>query len=70
MRYDDFVRQQLAGDEIAPDSPLAFIATGFLRCYPDPRDPDPEMRRHNALTDITETTSLVFIGLTIGCALP
>ena len=29
--YDHFVREQLAGDEIAPDDPDALIATGFLR---------------------------------------
>ncbi len=68
MPYNAFVREQLAGDEIVPDDPLASIATGFLRCYPDARDPNPEMRRYNALTDITETTSLVFLGLTVGCA--
>src|SRR5262249_24544887 len=33
--YDQFVRLQLAGDEIAPEDPKAFIATGFNRCYPD-----------------------------------
>ena len=35
MPYDRFVRLQLAGDEVAPDDPAAFIATGFNRCYPD-----------------------------------
>jgi Protein of unknown function (DUF1553)/Protein of unknown function (DUF1549) len=68
MRYDNFVRQQLAGDEIEPEDPLAFIATGFLRCYSDSHDPDPDMRRYNTLTDITETTGLAFLGLTVGCA--
>ena len=35
MPYDEFVRRQLAGDEVAPDDPSAFVATGFNRCYPD-----------------------------------
>jgi Protein of unknown function (DUF1549) len=29
---------------------------------------DQGLRRQNALNDITETTGLVFLGLTIGCA--
>ena len=60
MPYDRFVRLQLAGDEIAPDDPSAFIATGFNRCYPDMVDlNDQGLRRQNALNDITETTGLV-----------
>jgi hypothetical protein len=69
MPYDEFVRLQIAGDEIAGDDPNAFIATGFNRCYPDMVDlNDQGLRRQNALNDITETTGLVFLGLTIGCA--
>src|SRR5262249_49722840 len=33
--YDQFVREQLAGDEIAPENPEARIATGFNRHFPD-----------------------------------
>ena len=52
-----------------PGDPWAFIATGFNRCYPDMVDlNDQGLRRQNALNDITETTGLVFLGLTIGCA--
>ncbi len=69
LPYDQFVRLQLAGDELRPDDPWAFIATGFNRCYPDMVDlNDQRLRRQNALDDITETTGLVFLGLTIGCA--
>jgi hypothetical protein len=69
LPYDEFVRLQLAGDELRPDDPWAFIATGFNRCYPDMVDlNDQRLRRQNALDDITETTGLVFLGLTIGCA--
>ncbi len=35
LPYDRFVQLQLAGDELAPDDPRAFVATGFNRCYPD-----------------------------------
>jgi Protein of unknown function (DUF1553)/Protein of unknown function (DUF1549) len=69
LPYDDFVRMQLAGDELKPGDDAAFIATGFNRCYPDMVDlNDQGLRRQNALNDITETTGLVFLGLTIGCA--
>ncbi|MHC5543261.1 DUF1549 domain-containing protein, partial [Singulisphaera rosea] len=69
LPYDVFVRQQLAGDETDPDDPSAFIATGFNRCYPDMVDlNDQALRRQNALNDITETASLTFLGLTMGCA--
>lgn len=67
--YDRFVALQLAGDEVEPGDPAAFVATGFNRCYPDMVDlNDQGLRRQNALNDITETTSLVFLGLTLGCA--
>ena len=69
MPYDEFARGQLAGDELAPEDVSAFIATGFNRCYPDMVDlNDQGLRRQNALNDITETTALVFLGLTMGCA--
>ncbi len=69
LPYAVFVRLQLAGDEVRPEDPSAFIATGFNRCYPDMVDlNDQRARRQNALDDITETTGLVFLGLTIGCA--
>ena len=69
MPYDQFVRLQMAGDELAPDDASAFIATGFHRCYPDMVDlNDQGLRRQNALNDITETTGLAFLGLTLGCA--
>ncbi|ODT99540.1 MAG: hypothetical protein ABS79_04335 [Planctomycetes bacterium SCN 63-9] len=69
LPYDRFVGLQLAGDELAPGDPGAHIATGLNRCYPDMVDlNDQGLRRQNALNDITETTGLVFLGLTIGCA--
>jgi hypothetical protein len=69
MPYDRFVALQLAGDELAPDDPGAVVATGFGRCQPDMVDlNDQGLRRQNALDDITETTSLAFLGLTMGCA--
>lgn len=69
LPYDRFLTLQLAGDEVDPDDPQSFIATGFNRCYPDMVDlNDQGLRRQNALNDMTETVGLVTLGLTIGCA--
>ncbi len=67
--YDRFVREQLAGDEFWPGDPDALIATGFNLLGPDMVDSsDQVQRRHNTLNDMTDTTALAFLGLTIGCA--
>ncbi|QDV37501.1 DUF1553 domain-containing protein [Tautonia plasticadhaerens] len=69
LPYDQFLALQMAGDELEPGNPEAAVATGFHRCYPDMVDMnDQRERRQIALDDITETTGLVFLGLTIGCA--
>jgi hypothetical protein len=69
MPYDEFVRLQLAGDEIAPFDPRAFIATGFNRNYPyEDNNKVPGLNRQLMLDDMTDTTSAVFLGLTMGCA--
>ncbi len=69
MPFDEFVSLQLAGDELRPGDGGASIATGFNRCYPDMVDQnDQKARRQSALNDMTETTGLVFLGLTLGCA--
>ncbi|HWY88928.1 MAG TPA: DUF1549 and DUF1553 domain-containing protein [Gemmataceae bacterium] len=67
--YDRFLQEQLAGDELFPDDIEARIATGFNVLGPDMTDSaNPVQRRQNTLDDITDTTSLVFVGLTVGCA--
>ncbi|MFM8393551.1 MAG: PSD1 and planctomycete cytochrome C domain-containing protein, partial [Acidobacteriota bacterium] len=65
--YDQFIREQLAGDEFAPDTSEAMIATGFLRLGPDGEDRG-ERARQDALDDVITTTSLTFMGMTVGCA--
>ena len=67
--YDRFVREQLAGDELAPDDPDALTATGFNLLGPDMTDASSQAaRRQNTLDDMTDTAGLVFLGLTVGCA--
>jgi mono/diheme cytochrome c family protein len=65
--YDQFIREQLAGDEYAPDSQEAMIATGFLRLGPEGGGGG-ERGRQDALDDLVTTTSLTFMGLTVNCA--
>ncbi|MCC6421199.1 MAG: DUF1553 domain-containing protein [Gemmataceae bacterium] len=67
--YDRLVREQLAGDELYPNDPDALIATGFNLLGPDMTDAaNQAQRRQNTLDDMTDTTGLVFLGLTVGCA--
>ena len=67
--YDRFVREQIAGDELWPDSPEAAIATAFNRHYPDESNArNLVQRRQEILNDITDTVGSVFIGMTYGCA--
>ncbi|MBT4868308.1 MAG: DUF1549 domain-containing protein [Planctomycetaceae bacterium] len=69
MPYDEFVRRQLAGDEIDSDNSAARIATGFLLCGPDMPDINLQQeRRHSFLNDMTATVGSAFLGLQFGCA--
>lgn len=69
MPYDEFLRQQIAGDELYPESEEAAIATGFLVAGADMPDINlMEERRHTVLNEMTTTTGLTFMGLTMGCA--
>ncbi len=67
--YDRFIREQIAGDELWPADPEAVTATGFNLLGPDMVDSSDQLqRRHNTLNDMTDTASLSFLGLTMGCA--
>ena len=67
--YDRFVREQVAGDELWPDSLEARLATAFNRHYPDEHNQVNLMqRRQEILHDLTATTGSVFMGLTMACA--
>jgi hypothetical protein len=67
--YDRFIREQLAGDELYPNDEAALVATGFNRHYPEETNAvNLEQRRQEVLNDMTDTTSQVFLGLTVGCA--
>jgi cytochrome c553 len=67
--YDRFVREQLAGDEIAPDDPEALVATGFLRhTIYEYNQRDARGQWQDMLNDVTDVTADVFLGLGMGCA--
>src|SRR5580698_9373681 len=67
--YDRFVKEQLAGDELAPGDQESMIATGSLANYPDNHNSrDLIDRKYQITTDITDTTGSVFLAQTVGCA--
>lgn len=68
--YDRFVKEQLAGDELADQSFETLTATGMFRVGPRVlfREKDNPQYRYTYLDDIIATTSRVFLGLTVDCA--
>ncbi|WP_028311496.1 DUF1553 domain-containing protein [Derxia gummosa] len=67
--FDQFVREQVAGDELYPDSQEAKIATGFLANYPDNHNSrDLVQRKYQIETDMTDLVGETFLAATIGCA--
>ncbi len=61
--YDQFVKEQLAGDEYAPVTDEAMIATGFLRLGPSGGG-----TRQDALDDLVAASAQTFMGMTVNCA--
>jgi hypothetical protein len=67
--YDRFLAEQLAGDELFPDSKAALVATGFLRLPPDESNAsDVILARQDMLNDITAAVGSVILGQSLGCA--
>jgi hypothetical protein len=61
----------LAGDELNPKDPLAWMATGFLGAGAFPTqltEAEFESARYDELDDMTNTTGVAFLGLSLGCA--
>jgi len=67
--YDQFIREQLAADEFAPNDPETLIATAFLRhgVY-EWNQREARMQREIMLNEITKVTSEAFLGLGLACA--
>jgi hypothetical protein len=67
--YDQFIREQLAGDEIDPGRSPALIATGYYRLgIWDDEPADRPLARYDGLDGIISTTGQVFLGMTVNCA--
>ena len=67
--YDQFIREQLAGDELDHVTTETLTATGYYRLgIWDDEPADPLLARYDGLDDVILTTSQVFLGLTMNCA--
>ena len=70
MPFDQFLKEQLAGDLIPGATDAQLIATGFNRNHMITHEGGtiPEENLTNYVADRVKTTSEVFLGLTFGCA--
>ncbi len=67
--FNQFVLEQIAGDELPSRSIETQVATGFLRLgHWDDEPADPDTDRFDQLDDMVSTTGQAFLGITIGCA--
>jgi mono/diheme cytochrome c family protein len=67
--YDQFVKEQLAGDEMPGYQPDAVIATGFYRLgIWDDEPADPQQALYDGYDDIVATAGQGFLGMTFNCA--
>ncbi|MCA9083560.1 MAG: PSD1 domain-containing protein [Planctomycetaceae bacterium] len=69
LPYDQFIREQLAGDEIDPNDPEKRIAVGFLRMGPWEQTgmSVAKVTRQQFLDDITDSVGQVFLGHALQC---
>ena len=69
-RYDVFLKEQFAGDELDTRNDDTLIATGFLRAGPRVafREKDNPERRYEYIDDLIATTGRGVLGLTVHCA--
>lgn len=71
MPYDQFVKWQIAGDELAPNDLQALAATGFLGAGVFPTqitNREAERIRYDSMDDMLATTGHAMLALTVGCA--
>ncbi len=68
--YDQFIREQLAGDEINAEDPEMLIAVGFLRMGPWEHTgmSVAKVTRQQFLDDVTDTVGQVFLAHPLQCA--
>ena len=69
LPYDQFLVEQLAGDEIENPTHDSMIATGYYRLGQWDDEPvDPVKAKYDDMDDIIATTSQAMLGLTVNCA--
>jgi hypothetical protein len=67
--YDQFVREQLAGDELPGFNREALVATGYYRLgLWDDEPADPAQARADELDDLVATTAQAFLAMSMNCA--
>ncbi len=67
--YDQFLREQLAGDELPNANVETVTATGYYRLGAWDDEPvDPLQAKYDDLDDVLATTSQTMLGLTVNCA--
>jgi hypothetical protein len=69
--YSDFVREQLAGDEMSRIDEEKRIASGFNRLGPlrkNAGNQEVASSRNEVLTEMTNIVGSAFLGVTLGCA--
>lgn len=67
--YDQFVIEQLAGDELENETPESLIATGYYRLGKWDDEPvDREQAWYDDMDDVLKTTSQTFLAMTVDCA--
>ena len=68
--YNQFIREQIAGDELDHTTDETLVATGFLRAGPRVqfREKDNPERRHDYLDDVLATIGRGMLGMTVHCA--
>ncbi len=68
--YNQFLKEQIAGDELDHVTDETLIATGFLRAGPRVqfREKDNPERRHDYLDDVLATLGRGVLGMTVHCA--
>jgi hypothetical protein len=67
--YDEFVREQIAGDMLGAVTAPSLIATGYYRLGQwDSGAADRVLQKYEVLDNILSTTGQVFLGMSLGCA--
>lgn len=66
--YDQFIREQLAGDALGVDVATGYLVGGAVDIVGSPDPVLTAQQRADELDDMVGTTSTAFLGLTLGCA--